>query len=148
MRISNERRKYKSTLSRLARLSAIAMLLGACFGTNTNGTGEPSATDEFALTIVARTDSGAPDDFGIVPGDVVVGAKVSVANIEIPEKEAASGITDDSGKLVVMVSSGKYNVYVKGDTHDPYCYWYGSTEVEVKNKGTTVSVDDLWVVCQ
>ena len=88
MRISNERRKYKSTLSRLALLSAIAMLLGACFGTNTNGTGEPSATDEFALTIVARTASGARDDFGVTPGDVVVGAKASVVNFESQDRQS------------------------------------------------------------
>ena len=137
-----------NTLSRLVLLSIMAVILGACSGSDTTEPGPPSAADEFALTIIARTASGAPEDYGIVPGNVVVGAKVSVGNIEFPDTEAAGGITDESGRLVIMVRNGTYDVRVERETHDPYCTWYGSTEVEVKNKSTKVSVDNLWVLCE
>jgi hypothetical protein len=137
-----------STLSRLVLLFAVATSLGACVRSNADGLGPPSTSHEFALTIVARTASGAPDGYGIVPGNVVVGAKVSVRKVGSHDSEVASGITNESGRLVVLVSSGNYQAYVERETHDPYCTWYSSAEVEVKNKPTKVSVDDLWVLCE
>ncbi len=144
------RQNLTPALPRLALLlmTAITMLLGACFGTKTAELSEPSGSDEFALTIIARTASGAPDDFGVDPGDLAVGAKVSVENIEFPEVVAASGTTDESGRLVVMVRRGNYQVWVKLETHDPKCHWFAGEQVEVTNKNTNVSVDDLWVLCE
>lgn len=148
LRNSHNHRRSSFTLSQLTVLLATATLLGACFGAKSSGPGQPKDSEAFALTIVARTHHEAPDDFGVEPGDVAVKARVSVENIEFPDKEVAGGVTDESGHLVLMVKSGTYNVSVTLETHDPKCHWYARTEVAMPNRNSEVSIDDLWVVCE
>ena len=148
LRNSYNHRRSSFTLFQLTVLLATATLLGACFGTKTSGPGQSSDSEAFALTIVARTHHDAPGDFGVEPGDVVVKAEVSVENMEFPDKEVAVGLTDESGRWVLMVTSGTYNVSVKLETHDPKCHWYASSEVAMPNRNSEVSIDDLWVLCE
>ena len=143
--------QMSSRLRNAALVLALSATLSACPSLEPNGTGAapPSETSPTVpLTVIVRAARGAPDDFGVVPGDLVAGAKVSVGAIDFPGTEAAGGITDESGRLVLRVSSGRYAVQVELGTHDPYCYWYGGAEVEVKDESTQVSVDDLWVLCE
>jgi hypothetical protein len=119
----------------------LALLLGACSGSDAN----PDGT--VALTIIVRAASEAPEGYGVEPGDEIEGASVAVANVETPEVEPPFAATDESGRVEFMVKSGTYNIYAKAETHDPYCWWSGSAEVKITNKRAKVVIDDAWVVC-
>jgi hypothetical protein len=129
---------------------ALAALL-SCSGSGSSPTSTVPPTLEsqtFALTVVARAASEAPEDYDIEPGKLIAGAQVHATNRAAPDAPAEIGTTDDAGRVVLMVRSGSYNVTVKRDTHDPYCFWYAGEETEVTDGPVTVSVDDLWVLCE
>ena len=121
---------------------ALALPLGACSGSDAN----PDGT--VTLTIIVRAASGAPEGYGVEPGDEIEGASVAVANVDTPRVEPPFASTDESGRVEFTVKSGTYNIYAKAETHDPYCWWSGSAEVEITDKHAKVVIDDAWVVCQ
>ena len=116
------------------------------------GTGRSNSDDEnvYELVMELRADENAPSGFGFAPGEVLEGARV---NVELSgggsvQPAALSGITDDIGRLTLMVDGGSYDIFVAADTPDPLCVWLGSTAVTVSASPTTVTLDDLWVACQ
>ena len=116
------------------------------------GTGRSDVDDEgvYELVIELRADENAPSGFGFAPGKALEGARVNVELLGGGSVQPASlsGITDDVGRLTLMVDGGSYDIFVAADTPDPLCVWLGSTAVTVSASPTTVTLDDLWVACQ
>jgi len=125
--------------------------LAACPSSGPNGSGgaEPPTTHTTVeLTIKVKAASGAPDDYGLAPGDTIAGAEIEVGSSDESGGSSYTATTDESGKAVLMVQSGSYRITAKKDTHDPYCWWYSSEEFEVADKPVTVKIYDLWVLCE
>ena len=125
-----------------------AAFLGGCPGPGPDDTGgsTPAASATVAVTIKVRAANGAPDNFGLVPGDMIAGARVKVSSTADDTPQSAT--TDESGRTVIMLKSGSYYVSATMDTHDPYCSWYAGEDVEVADKPVTVKLYDLWVLCE
>jgi len=125
--------------------------LAACHSAGPNGAGDvvpPAASPTVELTVKVKAAPGASDDYGLVPGDAVVGAAIKVGSTDSSDGPSYGATTDDTGHAVLMVQSGSYRITAKKDTDDPKCWWYGSNEVEATDKPVTVKVDDLWVLCE
>ena len=125
--------------------------LAACQSAGTNGAdgvAPPEASPTVELTIKIKAAPGAPDNYGLVPGDATAGAAIEAGSADSSDGPSYDATTDDSGHASLMVQSGSYRITAKKDTGDPKCWWYGSTEVEVADKPVTVNVDDLWVLCE
>jgi len=123
-----------------ALLLALAVPLGACVAP------QPKAT--VSLTVAVRADPAAPDSYDIQPGSAIAGARVELAQLAPSGPHTVVGKSDGSGRAVFMVGPGSYRVSAKAATHDPYCFWYGSNDVEVKDDPVTISLDGLWVACE
>ena len=148
---------YRSSVKMSLRLQnavlvlALSAILTACpsSGPNGNGGAEPPATSPTVpLTVTVEAAGGAPDDYGLVPGDTIAGAKIEVNSIASSDVPSHVATTDDSGRAVLMVRSGTYRVSATKDTHDPNCWWHGGAEVEVADKPVTVKLDEVWVQCE
>ena len=129
----------------------LSTMMSACSSSGPNGPGgtEPPATlPTAALTVMVKAAHGAPDDFGLVPGDMIAGAEIEVDSSAESGGHSYTATTDESGRAVLMVQSGPYSISAKKDTHDPYCWWYGGTDVEVADKPVTIKLYDLWVLCE
>ena len=129
----------------------LSTMMSACpsAGRNASGGTEPPATSPtVALTIKVKSAHGAPDDFGLVPGDMIAGAEIEVDSSAELGGRSYTATTDESGRAVLMVQNGSYRISAKKDTHDPYCWWYGGTDVEVVGKPVTIKLYDLWVLCE
>ena len=141
-------------LSRLkitALALALSATLSACSSSASKGTGgvPPSTTPTtMSLTVEVRAASGAPDDFGLVPGNTIAGAAVEVGSTASPDSPSHVATTDEFGSVALSVPSGSYQIKARKNTHDPLCWWYGGTEVEVTDKPVTVELYDLWVLCE
>ena len=87
------------------------------------GIGRSDVDDEgvYELVLELRADENAPSDFGFAPGEALEAARV---NVELSgggsvQPAALSGITDDVGRLTLMVEGGSYDIFVAADTSDP-----------------------------
>lgn len=140
-----------SKLQNAALVIALSATLSACPGTGTNPTGSapPSAASPtIPLEVEVRAAPGAPDDYGMVPGGAIAGARVEVELTTSSDNTSHIAMTDESGRVVVMVQSGSYRIIATKDTHDPKCRWHGITEIEVPGGPVTVELFDLWVQCE
>jgi len=138
-------------MSNAAPVLALSAILAACPSSGPNGSGgvEPQTTSPTVqLTVKIKAARGAPDDFGLVPGDTIAGAEVEVGSSADSGGPSYTAKTDQSGDAVLMVQSGRYRLSAKKDTHDPYCWWYSSEEIEVTDKPVTIKLYDLWVLCE
>ena len=139
-------------LSRLkitALALALSATLSACASSGSDGAGGAPATatsPTVTLTVKVTAAPGAPDDFGLVPGNAIAGANVQVDTAVDGTPQVAT--TDESGTVVLMIQSGSYLISATKDTHDPDCRWHESTEIEVGGSPVTVELDELWVQCE
>ena len=143
--------KMLSRLQNAVLVLTLSTIMSACPSSGPNGSGgaEPLATSPtVALTVKVKAAHGAPDDFGLVPGDAIAGAEIEVDSGAESGGPSYAATTDESGRAVLMVQSGSYRITAQKDTHDPYCWWYSGEEVEVADKPVTVKLYDLWVLCE
>jgi hypothetical protein len=143
--------KMAPLLRDIVLVLALSTILTACPSSGPNGSGgtEPPATSPTAaLTVKVKAAHGAPEDFGLVPGDMIAGAEIEVDSSAESGGPSYKATTDESGRAVLMVQSGSYRIIAKKDTHDPYCLWYDGTDVEVVDKPVTIKLYDLWVLCE
>lgn len=134
-----------------ALVLALSAILAACPSSGPNGSGgvePPTTSPTVQLTIKVKAARGAPDDFGLVPGDTIAGAEIEVGSSAESGGPSYTTTTDESGRAVLMVQSGSYRVSAKKATHDPYCWWYSGEDVEVADEPVTVKIYDLWVLCE
>ena len=143
--------KMLSRLQNAVLVLTLSTIMTACPSSGPNGSGgaaPPAILPTVALTIKVKAAHGAPDDFGLVPGDTIAGAEIEVDSSDESGGPSYTATTDESGRAVLMVQSGSYRITAKKDTHDPYCLWYSGEEVEVADKSVTVKLYDLWVLCE
>ena len=140
-----------SRLQDVSLILALAATLAACPSPGPKETGGaelPTTPPTVALTVKVESANGAPEDFGLIPGNTIAGAEIEVYPGQASDLPSYTATTDESGRAVLMVQSGSYRISAKKNTHDPYCWWYGDEEVDVAGKPVTVKLNDLWVLCE
>lgn len=143
--------KASSQLPSTALVLTLATMLAACTSpgpTESDGTEPPATAPKVALTIKVKSADGAPDDFGLIPGDMITGAEIVIDSSDESGGPSYSATTDESGQAVVMVQSGSYRIEMEKGTYDPYCGWFGGEDVEVADKPVTVELYDIWLFCE